>query len=341
MPPGETINPQTDPHPRVLITGGAGFIGSHLLDLLVPTDTEITVVDDLSTGRVENIARYLPKVRFIESGLDRALDRFADEEPFDRIYHLAAAVGVDLILADPIGSIETNVEQTSALLRYASDHGSPPTLIASSSEVYGKPGASVFTEDDDTLYGPTTTGRWSYAHCKAIDEHLALAYHDKRGLPAVVCRFFNTVGPRQSGQYGMVLPRFVQAALCDEPIRVFGDGEQTRCFCDVRDVVAVLPTLLGSSEAHGRVFNIGSDRPISIMDLAQLVVSELSSASSIVKTPYADAYPQGFEDLRHRRPDLSRVRSITGFDPEYTLNRTIVDIAEEIRTTGMHAGGQR
>ncbi|MCA9303750.1 MAG: NAD-dependent epimerase/dehydratase family protein [Phycisphaerales bacterium] len=341
MPPGQTIKPDTDPRPRVLITGGAGFIGSHLLDLLAPSGAQITVVDDLSTGRVENIAHHQPRIRFIGSRLDRALEQLEDEPPFDRVYHLAAAVGVDLILADPIGSIETNVEQTSALLRYVNAHGNPPTLIASSSEVYGKPGASVFSEDDDTLYGPSTTGRWSYAHCKAIDEHLALAYHDKRGLPAVVCRFFNTVGPRQSGQYGMVLPRFVQAALNDAPIRVFGDGEQTRCFCDVRDVVAVLPTLLESSEAHGRVFNIGSDRPISIGQLAGLVVRELSSESPIVKTPYADAYPQGFEDLRHRRPDLSRVRSVCGFEPSYTLSRTIADIAEEIRSSGIHAGGKR
>lgn len=340
MSTGQPTNPPTNSG-RVLITGGAGFIGSHLLDLLIPTGASITVVDDLSTGRVRNIAYHLPAIRFIESGLDKALGVLEDEPPFDRIYHLAAAVGVDLILADPIGSIETNVEQTSALLRYASAHGSPPTLIASSSEVYGKPGASVFTEDDDTLYGPTTTGRWSYAHCKAIDEHLALAYHDKRDLPTVVCRFFNTVGPRQSGQYGMVLPRFVQAALNNDPIRVFGDGEQTRCFCDVRDVVAVLPALLDSPDAHGRVFNIGSDRPISIADLAQLVIGRLSSTSNIVKTPYADAYPQGFEDLRHRRPDLSRVRAITGFEPSYTLERTIADIAAEITTAGVHAGGEQ
>lgn len=341
MSPGQATNTTTNPSPRVLVTGGAGFIGSHLLDSLAASGAEITVVDDLSTGRTENIARHLPSIRFIESGLDKALEQLEDEPKFDRIYHLAAAVGVDLILADPIGSIETNVEQTSALLRYASAHGTPPTLIASSSEVYGKPGASVFTEDDDTLYGPTTTGRWSYAHCKAIDEHLALAYNDKRDLPTVVCRFFNTVGPRQSGQYGMVLPRFVQAALRDEPIHVFGDGEQTRCFCDVRDVVATLPGLLDSSQAHGRVFNIGSDKPISISDLAQLVISKLDSASSIVKIPYADAYPQGFEDLRHRRPDLSRVRSVTGFELKFSLEQTILDIAQEIRHADLPTRGER
>lgn len=340
MSPGQGTNLTSDQSPRVLVTGGAGFIGSHLLDLLASSGAAITVVDDLSTGRIENIAPHMPSIRFIESGLDRALAQLEDEPQFDRIYHLAAAVGVDLILADPIGSIETNVEQTSALLRYANAHGNPPTLIASSSEVYGKPGASVFTEDDDTLYGPTTTGRWSYAHCKAIDEHLALAYHDKRALPTVVCRFFNTVGPRQSGQYGMVLPRFVQAALRDEPIHVFGDGEQTRCFCDVRDVVATLPGLLESENAHGRVFNIGSDQPISISELAQLVISELDSASDIVKIAYSDAYPQGFEDLRHRRPDLSRVRSVTGFEPKFSLKQTIADIAEEIRHAQPARGGR-
>jgi UDP-glucose 4-epimerase len=327
----QTHNQPNTPSSRVLVTGGAGFIGSHLVDLLINQGADITIVDNLSTGRQENISQHLSAVRFIEDDLDAALVVLKDEPAFDQIYHLAAAVGVDLILEDPIGSIDTNVEQTSALLRYASNHGNPATLIASSSEVYGKPGASVFSEDDDTLYGPTTTGRWSYAHCKAIDEHLALAYHDKRQLPTVICRFFNTVGPRQMGRYGMVLPRFVQAALTNEPIRVFGDGQQTRCFCDVRDVVSVLPTLISNPDAAGRVFNIGSDHSISIEHLAEMVISELGSQSPIVKTPYADAYPQGFEDLRHRRPDLSRIQGATGFSPTHTLQQTIADIAEFVQ----------
>ncbi len=323
-----------DAHPkRVLVTGGAGFIGSHLLDLIVTPDAEITVVDNLSTGRIENIAHHLPGVRFIEQALDDALRTLQEERPFDQIYHLAAAVGVDLILEDPIGSIETNVEQTSALLKYASTHGNPPTLIASSSEVYGKPGASVFSEENDILLGPTTTGRWSYAHCKAIDEHLALAYTQTRSLPTVICRFFNTVGPRQSGRYGMVLPRFVQAALKNDPIQVFGDGRQTRCFCDVRDVVAVLPKLLKNQDAHGRVFNIGTDHSIEIRVLAETVINELASESTISLVPYSDAYPEGFEDLRHRRPDLSRVQELTGFTPTITLEQTIADIA----SSSLHA----
>ncbi len=325
----KTHNPINPSASRVLVTGGAGFIGSHLVDLLATQGHDITVIDNLSTGRTDNIQDHLPDLRFIQSDLDDALAQLDNEPPFDRIYHLAAAVGVDLILEDPIGSIETNVEQTSALLRYANAHNNPPTLIASSSEVYGKPGASVFSEDDDTLFGPTTTGRWSYAHCKAIDEHLALAYHDKRALPTVICRFFNTVGPRQTGRYGMVLPRFVQAALANQPIRVFGDGQQTRCFCDVRDVVSVLPTLLESPDAFGRVFNIGSDHPITIHHLAEVVIAELNSQSPIEITPYDQAYPQGFEDLRHRRPDLSRICETTGFAPRHTLKHTIADIAAE------------
>ncbi|MBL4591787.1 MAG: NAD-dependent epimerase/dehydratase family protein [Phycisphaerales bacterium] len=332
--------PKSNPdahNPRVLVTGGAGFIGSHLVDLLASNGSEITVVDNLSTGRLANIEHHLSGIRFIEKSLDDALALLEDEPPFDRIYHLAAAVGVDLILQDPIGSIETNVEQTSALLRYASTHSNPPTLIASSSEVYGKPGASVFSEDDDILLGPTTTGRWSYAHCKAIDEHLALAYTQTRGLPTVICRFFNTVGPRQSGRYGMVLPRFVQAALENKPIRVFGDGKQTRCFCDARDVVAVLPTLLDNTDAHGCVFNVGSDHPIEILALAQAVIDELKSGSEIMLTPYCDAYPAGFEDLRHRRPDLSRIIESTGFAPSFTLEQTIHDIAAFIRGTTLQS----
>ncbi len=324
---------------RVLVTGGAGFIGSHLLDLIANPGTEITVVDNLSTGRVENIAHQLPSVRLIENSLSDALAQLENEQPFDQIYHLAAAVGVDLILEDPIGSIETNVEQTSALLKYASAHGNPPTLIASSSEVYGKPGASVFSEDDDILLGPTTTGRWSYAHCKAIDEHLALAYTQTRSLPTVTCRFFNTVGPRQSGRYGMVLPRFIHAALNNEPIKVFGDGHQTRCFCDVRDVVSVLPQLLANPTAYGRVFNIGTDHPIEILTLAQTVIKELKSESTITVVPYSDAYPVGFEDLRHRRPDISRIHELTGFAPSISLEKTIADIAGLARDTQAPAGG--
>jgi UDP-glucose 4-epimerase len=205
--------------------------------------------------------------------------------------------------------------------------------------VYGKPGTSVFSEEDDSLYGPTTITRWSYAHAKALVVHLALGYHATRGLPTVVARFFNTVGPRQRGNYGMVVPRFVEAALEQRPLRVFGDGRQSRCFCDVRDVAPTLPALLSDPSCHGRVFNIGSDRDITILELAETVVRTLGSRSEIVLVPYSDAYPSGFEDLRHRRPDLARVRQATGFAPTIPLERTILDIAERIRSERPRAAG--
>lgn len=326
---------------RVLVTGGAGFIGSHLVEHLAGLGALVTVVDDLSTGRASNLDAVAGRVEFIESDLGAAVPRLASAPPFDLVFHLAAAVGVDLVLTDPVRAIEVNVETTSALLRHLAGHGRPPTLIASSSEVYGKPGTSVFSEEDDALYGATTVTRWSYAHAKALDEHLALGYHATRGLPTVVARFFNTVGPRQRGTYGMVVPRFVEAALQDRPLRVFGDGRQSRCFCDARDVVPTLPSLLLNPACHGRVFNIGSDRDITILALAETVIRTLGSRSGIQLVPYSDAYPSGFEDLRHRRPDLARVREATGFEPRFSLEQTIIDIAESMRamTHGAAGGG--
>lgn len=329
---------------RVLVTGGAGFIGSHLVErLLGCPGLDLTVVDDLSTGLASNLSPVADRVTLIESDLTAALPLLAEAEPFDRVYHLAAAVGVDLVLSDPVRAIEVNVESTAALLRHLAAHGAPPTLIASSSEVYGKPGTSVFSEADDALYGPTTITRWSYAHAKALDEHLALAYHGTRGLPTVVARFFNTIGPRQRGQYGMVVPRFVQAAIEGRPLRVFGDGRQTRCFCDVRDVVPTLPRLLDDPRCHGRVYNIGSDRDISILELAEMVLRTVGTPGGpgVTLVPYADAYPGGFEDLRHRRPDLTRVREAIGFEPSITLERSIADIAHTIRSGHAPAGGAR
>lgn len=330
---------QTVPR-RVLVTGGAGFIGSHLTERLLERGDHITVVDNLSTGRRENLPAAHERLRFIEADLRDALAAFGRGERFDEIYHLAAAVGVRLVLTEPIASIETNVEQTAALLRFASTlmHESGrgvPTLIASSSEVYGKAPKSPFSEEDDVVYGPTTAGRWSYACSKAIDEYLALAHHRQHGLPAVVARFFNTVGPRQLGDYGMVLPRFVVAAIRNEPLAVFGDGMATRCFCDVRDVVEVLPRMLAQTECHGRVFNVGSDRPISISDLADLVIQTLGSRSTKRFIPYNEAYPPGFEDLRQRQPDLSRLRSVVDFQPSRRLEQTIRDLAEVLSKEGV------
>lgn len=327
--------PVTKESGHALVTGGAGFIGSHLVELLLAQGYKITIIDNLSTGRLKNLDAVIDSVQFIHADLDAGLEQLQDQnnaaDPFTEIYHLAAAVGVDLVLDDPINSIKTNIHQTDALFDYAIKNGSPPTLIASSSEVYGKPGTSVFSEDDDLLFGPTTITRWSYAHAKAIDEHLAIAYWHQHQLPTVVCRFFNTVGPRQIGRYGMVLPRFVQAAINNESLRVFGDGTQSRCFCDGRDVIAALPKMIRNQECFGRVFNIGSDHPISINDLAQNVIDTLGSTSTIEYVPYCDAYPAGFEDLRHRKPDLDRIRQAVGFEPKFKLEQTIQDLANEIQ----------
>jgi len=336
-----TTPPKTGTAAPVLVTGGAGFIGSHLVRGLLAEGRSVTVVDDLSTGRRANVEPLLdtPGFEFIEADARDALaGTLAGRPPFAEIYHLAAAVGVDLIMRDPIRAIEVNVELTAAVLRYAAAHGAPPVFVASSSEVYGKPTREVFSEDDDVVYGPTVVRRWSYALGKALDEQLALAYHHDGRCPTVVARFFNTVGPGQLGDYGMVLPRFVAAALAGEPIRVFGDGTQSRCFCDVRDVAAAVPRLLRNPDCRGRVFNVGSDRPITIAALAELVTGTLGSGSTIERVPYDDAYPAGYEDLKRRRPDLSRVRDAIGFEPDTPLVDTINDLAEAIRSGQPSAG---
>src|SRR5262245_21258014 len=318
---------------RVLVSGGAGFIGSHLTERLLARGDFVTVVDNLSTGRRSNLPAAHERLRFVEADLRDALLAFGKGERFEEIYHLAAAVGVKRILQDPIMAIETNVEQTAALLRFAAGHGpgsaGVPTLIASSSEVYGKSTRSPFSEEDDVVYGPTTMMRWSYACTKAVDEYLALAY-SARGLAVVIARFFNTVGPRQVGEYGMVLPRFVQAALEGKALEVYGDGTQSRCFCDVRDVVEVLPRMLASGECHGRVFNVGSDRPITISELADLVIRVTGSRSGKVLVPYGEAYAPGFEELVQRRPDLARIRGALAFEPSVPLERTIKDVAASL-----------
>ncbi len=315
---------------RALVTGGAGFIGSHLVEHLIARGTAVAVIDNLSTGCIENLESIIDAIRFIEGNVDQGLASLDGDIHFDEIYHLAAAVGVDLVLDDPITAIKTNIHQTNAVFEYALANGSPPTLIASSSEVYGKPNTGVFSEEDDLLFGATTVTRWSYAHAKAIDEHLALAYWNQHRLPTVICRFFNTVGPRQVGRYGMVLPRFVESALKNETLQVFGDGAQSRCFCDGRDVVEVLVRMVRSPKCAGRVFNIGSDCPITIMELAQKVIETLGSSSTIELVPYCDAYPPGFEDLRHRKPNLDRIKETVGFEPHYTLAQTIEDLAKTI-----------
>jgi UDP-glucose 4-epimerase len=321
---------------RTLVTGGAGFIGSHLVDRLLTRGDSVTVVDNLSTGRRSNLPASGDRLRFIESDLDAALTRFSPADTFHEVYHLAAAVGVRLVISDPIRSIETNIGQTAALLGFVSDPArnasgggvGVPTLIASSSEVYGKSAKSPFSEEDDVVYGPTTVGRWSYACSKAVDEYLALAYSAQRRLPVVVARFFNTVGPRQVGDYGMVLPRFAQAAASGQDLTVYGDGRASRCFCDVRDVVEVLPRMLAADACHGRVFNVGSDRAITIAELAALVIGTLGSRSGTRYIPYAEAFGAGFEDLLQRQPDLGRLRQAVGFQPRIPLEQTIRDVAQ-------------
>ena len=333
-----------------LVTGGAGFIGSHLVGVLLDLGHRVTVVDNLSTGRIENIAPFRDNDRFtfVHADLAATIDQLGSHGSlgtFDEIYHLAAAVGVQLVLDHPAEAIETNVTLTARLLAAAvksgPDGSASRTLIASSSEVYGKGLGEVFAEDDDVVYGPTTVTRWSYAASKALDEHLALAYARDFGLPAVIVRFFNTVGPRQLGTYGMVLPRFVRAALAGEPLRVYGDGEQSRCFGDVRDVTKALPALLSTPGCFGRVFNIGSDRPVTIRELAQRVIRVTGSASTIETVPYSEVYPQGFEDLRRRRPDLSRIRQAIGYQPATDLDRTIADIAAAIADEPAPSGVSR
>ena len=315
-----------------LVTGGAGFIGSHLAEHLVALGFHVTVVDDLSTGLRSNLDNLsTDRCRFIEARVVEAvLDLRAQR--FDRVFHLAAEVGVELVLERPAEVIESSLGNAKALLTAAAESWRCPVLLASSSEVYGKSEAVPFREDDDVVYGPTSMTRWSYAYAKAMDEFIGMSYHRRTGLPVVVARFFNTVGPRQRGHWGMVLPRFVQAALDGRPLPVYGSGEQRRCFCDVRDVVAVLPRLLDSAACHGRVFNVGGDESISIAELARGVVATLGSASRVEVVPYERAYGPGFEDVADRRPDLSRLRAAVGFSPRITLDRTIRDLAASLES---------
>ena len=320
----------TDNRQNVLVTGGAGFIGSHLVECLAESGSRITVVDDLSTGRESNldqVRKNHPKsITLIRSDLAEWLEKDGASKRFDQIYHLAAAVGVRLVVEDPIRTIETNINQTFSVLKFAQEDNTP-LLLASTSEVYGKGLKSSFEEDDDMVYGPTSRSRWSYACSKAIDEYLALANYRDKELPVTIVRFFNTVGPRQVGEYGMVLPRFIERAIANEPIEVYGDGKQTRCFCDVRDVVPALPKLVSNPNCHGKIMNIGTDRQISIYELALLVKGELSSASEISIVPYEKAYTEGFEDLQVRVPNLSRIRAAIDFNPQIKLEETIRDIA--------------
>ena len=287
------------------------------------------MVDDFSTGRRSNLkvaeAEHGDRLEVMTGKVSEILPEL-DPGTFSGCYHLAAAVGVRLVVDEPIRTIETNVRETSVALDFAR-RGSLPTLIASTSEVYGKGIRTPFSEDDDVVYGPTIYSRWSYACSKAIDEYLALAHHREGLAPTLVIRFFNTVGPRQVGEYGMVLPRFVRAAIEGSPLEVHGDGRQSRCFCDVRDVVPAIVRLFDDPRNHGRVYNIGSDTPVTIGDLAECVRDRLGSDSPIRHVPYEQAFNPGFDDLRAREPDLTRIREAIGFEPAIELERTIDDLA--------------
>jgi len=327
---------------HVLITGGAGFIGSHLAEALLQKGYHVTVIDDLSTGRFENIQHLLRQRSIInnEPLLNFVIDSITNEVVMDQlvsacdvIFHLAAAVGVKFIIENPVHSIETNVKGSEVVLKTALRYRAK-VLIASTSEVYGKGNKIPFREDDDVILGPTNCSRWGYAASKMIDEFLALAYYQKKGLPVVIFRLFNTAGPRQVGQYGMVIPRFVRQALQGEPLTVYGDGKQSRCFLHVKDVVKALIALSECPQAIGQVFNVGSIEEISMLELAQKVLALVDEAvgsqkvekNRIAFIPYEKAYSNGFQDMLKRVPDISKIRMLTGWKPKRELDEILRNV---------------
>lgn len=315
---------------RVLITGGAGFIGSHLAERLLARGDWVTIIDDLSTGSIDNI-RHLKGYANFTYHIDTIVNRRLMAELVDEcdvVYHLAAAVGVRLIVESPVNTIETNINGTEIVLSLAAKKRKR-VIITSTSEVYGKRERVPFNENDDLVMGPTNIGRWSYACSKAIDEFLALAYWKERRLPTVVVRLFNTVGPRQTGRYGMVIPNFVRQALQGDDITVFGDGTQSRCFTHVADVVGALTKLAEHPAAIGEVYNIGSTQEVSIMELAELIRTLTHSESRIVTVPYNEAYEEGFEDMMRRVPDLTKVNKLIGYAPSYKLEEILSSVIAE------------
>jgi UDP-glucose 4-epimerase len=314
---------------KALITGGAGFIGSHLAESLLDEGWEVWALDDLSTGSNDNVAPFAERQEFhlvVESVLARSVVSELVHK-CDVVYHLAAVVGVQLIVEQPGHTLLTNVQGTETVLEYCAKFGKR-VLVASSSEVYGDhPEEALLREDARRIYGPTTARRWAYADSKAIDEFLALAWHEERDLECVIARLFNTVGPRQSGQYGMVIPRFVQAALAGRPLEVHGDGTQTRCFCHIADTVLGLRGLMGSPDTTGELFNVGSQERITIRDLAERVRAKVDSRSDIVFVPYEDVYPHGaIEEMFHREPSLEKIGSAIAWAPTRTLDEILDDV---------------
>lgn len=317
---------------KALITGGAGFVGSHLAEELIKYKNEVAIIDNLSTGSMENIRHLKGDRRFkchIGSVTDRELMSKLVRE-CDVIYHLAAAVGVKYIIDNPLESIKTNVEGTGVVLELANKFGKKKTLITSTSETYGKnmDRKKAFRETDDSVLGPSTILRWSYACTKKLDEFLALAYFKEKKLPIVIVRLFNTCGPRQTGRYGMVVPRFIKQALSGRPITVYGDGTQTRCFTYVKDAVKALIALMKCEEAVGGIFNLGNPKSISINELAKRVKRLAKSGSRIEHIPYEKAYDKGFEDMMHRHPDVAKIRKAVNFRPETDIDEIILKTIE-------------
>ena len=321
---------------RALITGGAGFIGSHLAELLLAEGWEVFALDDLSTGSVRNIAHVQDHPGFhlvVDSVLSPAIVNELVHK-CDVVYHLAAAVGVRLIVEQPVQTLVTNVQGTEVVLEHCSRFGKR-VLVASSSEVYGDHREErPLPENAQRIYGPTTTRRWAYADSKAMDELLALAHHHERGLDCVIVRLFNTVGPRQSGQYGMVIPRFVDRALAGQPLEIHGDGTQTRCFCHVADAIQALKGLMEQTPAGAEIYNVGSTERIAILELAERVRQATGSSSELVFVPYHEVYGQGIEDMLHRIPSIDKVRAAVGWTPARGLDEILADVIEDVRAGG-------
>ncbi len=317
---------------KILITGGAGFIGGHLTEALLKRGDEVIVADNFSTGSRDNLFPVNGRsAEVVEMDIAGETDKLRELiRQADAVFHLAAAVGVELVVNDPVYTIQTNIDGSANVVKAASEFDKR-LFIASTSEVYGKSDNERFTETDDLLIGAPYHSRWSYACSKLLDEFYLMAYHQSAGLRGTVVRFFNTVGPRQTGKYGMVVPRFVANALAGTPLKIYGDGGQSRCFCHVKDVVRALLLLLDDDRSIGEIFNIGSSRLVTIKELAELVIAELKSDSSLEYIPYAKAYSKGFEDMRRRKPSTDKLRELTGWEPEYSLEEIIADVAKEMQ----------
>lgn len=327
MTPPERLLTRDASSQPVVVTGGAGFIGSHLVDRLLAEGESVIAIDDLSTGARSNLNLALsnPRFRFIESKISEVADLTSLISASSYVFHLAAAVGVEKVMGSPLQTLQTNLGETELLFESAVQ-GSTPILLTSTSEVYGKNSKPVFSEADDLQIGPSTLCRWSYACSKLMDEFLAMAFHRERGIPVTVVRLFNTVGLRQSASYGMVIPRFMRSARAGLPVRVYGDGQQSRCFCHRADTVEALIRLRHTKAALGRVINVGNDQPITMQRLAEKIVERLGSSSVIEQIPYSEVFGPGYEDMRHRQPSLTLLEELTGFRPQRSLDEIINDL---------------